>query len=79
MIHFEGIMGKSKIWVNGKLVKKHFGGYFPIHIDVTDYIHFGKENIIAVMADNSNDDSYLQVNLKKNLTLLILDNKGMHG
>ena len=58
MIHFEGIMGKSKIWVNGKLVKKHFGGYFPIHIDVTDYIHFGKENIIAVMADNSNDDSY---------------------
>ena len=24
---------------------------------MTDYIHFGKENIIAVMADNSNDDS----------------------
>ena len=25
-IHFEGIMGVSKIWINGELVKTHFGG-----------------------------------------------------
>lgn len=24
-LHFEAIMGKSKIWVNGKLLKEHFG------------------------------------------------------
>ena len=31
-VHFEGIMGISKIWINGKLVNTHYGGYFPIHL-----------------------------------------------
>ena len=58
MLHFEGIMGKSKIWINGILIKEHFGGYFPAHIDISKHLNFGKRNIIAVFADNSNDDSY---------------------
>ena len=29
-LHFEAIMGKSKIWVNGKLLKEHFGGSLPV-------------------------------------------------
>jgi beta-galactosidase len=58
MLHFEGIMGKSKIWVNGKLLKENFGGYYPIHIDITDFIKNGEKNVIAVRADNSNDPSF---------------------
>jgi len=58
MIHFEGIMGKSKIWINGELVKENFGSYYPIHIDVTQFLKYGEENLIAVRADNSNDPSY---------------------
>jgi beta-galactosidase len=58
MIHFEGIMGKSKIWLNGKLIRENFGGYFPIHLDVTGHLKFGQENVIAVRADNSNDPDY---------------------
>ena len=34
-LHFEAIMGKSKVWVNGKLVKEHFGGFLPVISDVT--------------------------------------------
>ena len=56
-VHFEGIMGASKVWVNGVLINAHFGGYFPIHIDVTEHIQMG-ENVIAVRADNSNDPDY---------------------
>lgn len=54
-LSFEAIMGKSKIWVNGKLVKEHFGGYLPINIDLTDLVNFDKENTIVVLTDNSND------------------------
>ena len=54
-LHFEAIMGKSKIYVNGKLLAEHFGGYLPVVVDVTDALEFGKENLIAVWADNSND------------------------
>ena len=57
-LHFEAIMGKSKIYVNGKLLAEHFGGYLPVVVDVTDALEFGKENLIAVWADNSNDPNY---------------------
>ena len=57
-IHFEAIMGKSKIWVNGKLVKEHFGGYLPIAVDITDALAWGEDNVIAVWADNSDDPMY---------------------
>lgn len=55
MIHFEGIMGKSKIWINGQFLKENFGSYFPVHLDITDYLKFGEDNVIAVRPDNSND------------------------
>ncbi len=57
-IHFEAIMGKSKIWLNGKLLKEQFGGYLPIHLDITDHVKAGVENIIAVRTDNSDDPIY---------------------
>lgn len=57
-LHFEAIMGKSKIYINGQLQKEHFGGYLPIVIDVTDSMHWGEENVIAVWADNSDDPAY---------------------
>lgn len=41
-LHFEAIMGKSKIWINGHLVNEHFGGYLPVIADVTAYVDFGK-------------------------------------
>lgn len=58
-LNFEAIMGKSKIWINGKLVAEHFGGYLPIIIDATEFLNYeSAENIIAVWADNSDDGSY---------------------
>ncbi|QQL44491.1 glycoside hydrolase family 2 TIM barrel-domain containing protein [Sulfuriroseicoccus oceanibius] len=57
-VHFEGIMGKSKIWINGKLLKSHFGGFLPAHLDLTDHLKLGEPNVIAVLADNSNDPEY---------------------
>ena len=58
IIHFEAIMGKSKVWINGQLVKEQFGGFLPLHIDATAYLKYGQKNVIAVWADNSNDISF---------------------
>lgn len=57
-LHFEAIMGKSKIFVNGKQLTEHFGGYLPVVVDVTDAIDWDGDNVIAVWADNSDDPSY---------------------
>ncbi|WP_148478119.1 glycoside hydrolase family 2 protein [Parabacteroides johnsonii] len=57
-IHFEAIMGKSEVYVNGKLLKKQYGGYLPVILDVTEELEWGKENVLAVKADNSDDPLY---------------------
>ena len=57
-LHFEAIMGKSKVFVNGKLLTEHFGGYLHVIVDVTDVLDWNGDNVIAVWADNSDDPSY---------------------
>lgn len=58
-IHFEAIMGKQKIYVNGKLVKEHLGGYLPVVVSMDELgLKAGSKCVIAVMADNSNDKTF---------------------
>ena len=57
-LYFEAMMGKSKIWINGKLVKEQKGGYLPVIVDATNALIFGKDNVITVLSDNSDDASY---------------------
>ena len=57
-LHFEAIMGKAKVWINGTLVNEHYGGFLPVIANVTKYINYEEDNVIAVWADNSNDPSY---------------------
>lgn len=57
-LHFEAIMGKAKVWINGTLVNEHYGGFLPVIANVTEYINYEEDNVIAVWADNSNDPSY---------------------
>ena len=57
-LHFEAIMGKSKVYVNGQLLTEHFGGYLPVVVDLTDFVDWTAENIISVWADNSDDPYY---------------------
>lgn len=57
-LHFEAIMGKCKVWVNGKLLTEHLGGFLPVIIDLTNRLNFNSDNVITVCADNSDDPSY---------------------
>ena len=56
-LHFEAVMGKSSVEVNGRCVAEHFGGYLPIHVDVTDVLRDGA-NEVVVRCDNSDDGTY---------------------
>ena len=58
-VHFEAIMGKQDIFVNGKKVASHLGGYLPITVNLTDLgVKAGDKCLIAVKADNSDDKTY---------------------
>lgn len=51
-------MGKAKVWINGTLVNEHYGGFLPVIANVTEYLNYEEDNVIAVWVDNSNDPSY---------------------
>ncbi|MBQ4393033.1 MAG: glycoside hydrolase family 2 [Prevotella sp.] len=58
-LHFEAVMGKQWVYVNGRLVKEHLGGYLPITIDLSAQgVQAGQKCVIALKADNSDDKSY---------------------
>ena len=58
-LHFEAIMGKQQVYVNGQLACEHLGGYLPVIVDLTKQgVKAGDNCLIAVRADNSDDKSY---------------------
>lgn len=58
-LYFEAVMGKSTVYVNGKKIKTHLGGYLPFSVSLTDAgVQSGDTCLIAVFADNSDDGSY---------------------
>ena len=54
-IEFEGAMHLADIWINGKHIIQHAGGYTPFVIDGTDHLKWGEPNEILVRLDNRNN------------------------
>jgi len=48
---FDGVMHDATVWVNGWCVRRHEGGYYPFREDITDVVHYGGKNTIAVLVD----------------------------
>jgi len=49
---FEAANYFTDVWVNGKWVGCHEGGYTPFAFDIGKYLNYGKDNVIAVRVDN---------------------------
>ncbi len=52
-VYFEGVYMNSEVFINGKSLGVHPYGYTSFSYDLTPYLNFGKENVIAVRVDNS--------------------------
>jgi beta-galactosidase len=50
---FDGVFRDATVWVNGWLVERHEGGYYPFRMDITDVAHFGGKNVVTVKVDAS--------------------------
>ena len=47
-IEFECAMQQSDVWINGKMVCQHKGGYTPFSVDLTGLINANKVNEVIV-------------------------------
>ncbi|HEY6064318.1 MAG TPA: beta-galactosidase GalA [Chitinophagaceae bacterium] len=52
-VQFDGIFRDANIWINGFFLGNNKSGYSGNEYDITDYINFGKDNILVVRADAS--------------------------
>ncbi len=53
-VDFEGVMANSDVWINGFHLGHRPSGYVGFQYDLTGHLNFGgKENVLAVKADNS--------------------------
>jgi beta-galactosidase len=50
-LEFDGIFRNSTVWVNGHFMHRHLSGYTSFSIDISDVIHYGGINVIAVRVD----------------------------
>lgn len=56
---FDGVQKYSKIWLNGKFLGDHKGGFNGFYVDATDAVKFGEENVLAVAVNNSLNDKFM--------------------
>ena len=56
-LRFDGAAHQAEIYLNGQLAGQHQGGYTGFTIEITDLVHRGTENLLAVRLDTREDPS----------------------
>jgi len=71
-IDFDGAMAYADVWLNGKYVGGWPYGYTSFRLDLTQYVNFGSDNIIAVRLNTKKWDSrwYPGAGLYRNVWLV---------
>ena len=54
-LQFDGAMHEATIYVNGKYLGKHAGGYLPFYINITDVVKFGADNLVLIKLNNQDN------------------------
>jgi beta-galactosidase len=50
-LEFDGVSRNSIVWVNGFYLGTEISGYSSFQYDITDYLNYGGDNVIAVRTD----------------------------
>lgn len=65
ILHFEAVDWETKVWLNGKEIGSHKGGYCPFSFEVQDALILGVNELIVAVIDNT--DAGLQERGKQSL------------
>ncbi len=52
-VDFEGVMTASRVWINGHDLGEYKGGYTPFSFELTSYLNYDGENLLAVQVDST--------------------------
>src|SRR5688500_3140043 len=57
-VEFDGVFRDSVVWVNGFYLGREPSGYTSFGYDLTDYLNYGGENVIAVRVDATMEEGW---------------------
>jgi hypothetical protein len=57
LLHFGAVDWKCEVWINGKSVGEHTGGYDPFTFDITDALRGGDNEIVLAVEDPTDGGS----------------------
>src|SRR5690606_16986114 len=57
-LEFDGIYRAARVFVNGFFVGEEPGGYAAASYDVSDYLNYGGDNVVAVRVDASMEEGW---------------------
>jgi beta-galactosidase len=58
IIEFDGVHRDSRLWINGFYIGTEHSGYSSFQYDITDYLNYGGENVIAVRVDVTMEEGW---------------------
>ncbi|AHM62745.1 glycoside hydrolase [Flammeovirgaceae bacterium 311] len=81
-IEFDGVYRNSEVWVNGHYLGLEPSGYSSFRYNITDYLNYGDDNVVAVRVDATMEEGwyyegagiYRHVWLSKTSPLHVADN-----
>jgi beta-galactosidase len=53
VVRFDGVFRDCVVWVNGHYIGRNLSGYTGFNFDITDYLGYGRKNVIVVRVDAS--------------------------
>ena len=62
ILYFCAINYEAIVYLNGKIIGKHIGGYTPFNYDVTEYINDG-DNFLIIKVDNKRNRDNIPTNI----------------
>jgi hypothetical protein len=57
-VEFDGVQKYSKVYLNGKYLGDHKGGFTGFYFDLTDRINYERENVLTVFVSNRRNDKH---------------------
>ncbi len=74
-VDFDGVYMDATVYVNGRELGNHPYGYSPFSFDITDYLNYGGENVIAVKVNHQTPSSrwYSGSGIGRDVDLVVTD------
>jgi len=65
LLHFEAVDYATEVWLNGKEVGKHVGGFLPFSFDVTELATAGRNELVVKVLDATDEPGTYQLRGKQ--------------